>query len=171
MRHISLVGATGVGKTSAAEHIFCDFVRQGYGGLALDIHGDVANRLALLLPSSIMRRNFIWYNPTEDSVPPFNPLFFTDPSQLEVAKEMCVSLLKALSGSNEASRSSAMGNETPHRFRTTLDAITEQVKDPLFVHALRYVLDDEYRAAITNQSTNLFVKLFNKGFNKLIQKD
>jgi DNA polymerase III delta prime subunit len=171
MRHICLVGATGVGKTSAAEHIFCEFVRQGNGGLAMDIHGDFANRLALILPSSIMRRDFIWYNPTEDSVPPFNPLYFTDPTALEAAKEMCVSLLKALSGSDEASRSSAMGNETPHRFRSALDAVTEQVKDPTLVHVVRYVLDDEYRLDIINRSTNPFVKLFNKGFHKLAQKD
>jgi GTPase SAR1 family protein len=171
MRHICLVGATGVGKTSLAEHIFYEFVKNGGGGLALDIHGDFANRLALILPSSVMRRNFIWYNPTEDSVVPLNPLYFTDPEQLEAAKEMCISILKALSGSDEVSRANAMGNETPHRARTALDAICEHVKDPTLIHLARYVLDDEYRHAIINQSQNAFVKLFNKGFSKLVAKD
>jgi Helicase HerA, central domain len=171
MRHICVIGATGVGKSSLSEHIFFQCIRAGYGGLALDIHGELADRLSLILPSAIMRRNFIWYDPTEDSVIPLNPLHFTESEQLELAKETCVTLIKALSGSDEASRSNAMGNETPHRFRTALDAITEHVKDPTLLHVLRYVLDDEYRLSILSNAQNPFVALFTKGFSKLAQKD
>jgi ABC-type phosphate/phosphonate transport system ATPase subunit len=73
-RHISLIGGSGVGKSSLLEHIFINFIRQGHGGLFIDPHGDTADRLALLLPKERMR-DFIWFDPDEASVPPFNPLF------------------------------------------------------------------------------------------------
>lgn len=131
-RHINLLGATGVGKSSLLEHIFIQFVRQGFGGLFLDIHGDAYDRLSLLIPSGRIR-DIVFFDPDLDSVPVLNPLSFADPEELELAKETCISLLKALAGSD-----TAWGNETPHNFRTALDAITEQIEHPSLVHVLRY---------------------------------
>jgi energy-coupling factor transporter ATP-binding protein EcfA2 len=165
-RHVSIVGATGVGKSSLLEHLFVDFIRQGHGGLFIDVHGDVADRLTMLLPSARMKRDFIWFDPDADSVPGFNPLSFSNPEQLELAKETCLALLKALAGSD-----SAWGNETPHNFRTALDAVTERVKDPTLVHVLRYILEDQYRAELNIGTQNPFLKLFTGAFNRLVKKD
>jgi hypothetical protein len=162
-RHINVIGATGMGKSSLLEHIFVSFVRQGNGGLFLD--GDAYDRLSLLLPTA-RKRDIIFFDPDLAAVPTFNPLSFTDPEELELAKESCIALLKALAGSD-----SAWGNETPHNFRTALDAVTEHVKHPSLVHTLRYILDDTYRAALVADSQNHFLKLFTDAFNRLVKKD
>ena len=160
-RHINVLGGTGVGKSSLLEHIFVDFIKQGYGGLFLDVHGDTADRLSLLVPSS-RKRDFIWFDPDAGAVPSLNPLSFDDPEELELAKETCLTLLRALAGSD-----SAWGNETPHNMRADIDAVCEHVPNPTLVHVYRFLIDDDYRNRLLNASTNPFLFLFKKAFNKL----
>lgn len=155
-RHINVIGGSGVGKTSLLENIFISFVKQGYGGLYCDPHGDSADRLPLLIPKN-RRRDIIFVDPDALAVPQFNPLYLTDPEQLELAKETCLTILKALAGSD-----SAWGNATPYNIRNDLDAVCESVKDPTLVHVFRFLLDEPYRDASLTASTNPFVKLFKK---------
>jgi hypothetical protein len=156
-RHINVIGGSGVGKSSLLEHIFVSFLREGYGGLFADPHGDAADRLPLLIPKN-RRRDIIWYDPDAQAVPAFNPLYFTDPEQLELAKETCLTILKALAGSD-----SAWGNATPYNIRSALDAITENpnmVSVPTLVHVFRFLVDPAYRTKLLDASENPFVKLF-----------
>ena len=164
-RHVNIIGATGMGKSALLETLFTEFVKQGHGGLFLDVHGDVYDRLSLILPSS-RKRDFIFFDPDLDSVPTFNPLFFTDPAELEQAKETCVSLLKAMAGSD-----SAWGNETPHNIRADIDAVCENVPKPTLVHVYRWLIDEDYRNGLLDKSTNPFLALFKKAFDKLRQND
>jgi hypothetical protein len=155
-RHVNVLGGSGVGKSSLLEHIFVEFVKQGYGGIFLDPHGDVADRLPLLIPKS-RRRDIIWIDPDAHAVPPLNPLYFTEPEQLELAKETCLTILKALAGSD-----SAWGNATPYNIRNDLDSVTESVQNPTLVHVFRFLVDEDYRAKLLDESHNPFVKLFKK---------
>lgn len=164
-RHVSIIGSTGVGKSSLLEHLFLEFVKQGHGGLFLDVHGDTADRLAMLIPKN-RARDLIWFDPDADSVPPLNPLYFTDPTELELAKESTLTLLKALAGSE-----SAWGNETPHNVRSDLDDVTELVNNPTLVHVYRWLIDEDYRESLLGKSDNPFIKLFKKAFEKLRQQD
>ena len=160
-RHLTVIGGSGMGKSTLLEHIFLNFIRQGHGGLFIDPHGDTADRLLLLLPKSRMR-DLIWFDPDAHSVPPFNPLCFIDPEQLELAKETCLTILKALAGSE-----TAWGNETPYNIRNDLDAVVENVANPTLIHVFRFLTDEEYRKSLLNASQNPFVRLFQKGFDKL----
>jgi Helicase HerA, central domain/TraM recognition site of TraD and TraG len=155
-RHINVIGGSGVGKTSLLEHIFVEFLKQGSGGLFIDPHGDAADRLPLLIPKN-RRRDIIWIDPDADFLPPLNPLHFTDPEQLELAKETCLTILKALAGSD-----SAWGNATPYNIRNDLDAVTENVQNPTLVHVFRFLVDSDYRTKLLDASQNPFVKLFQK---------
>jgi hypothetical protein len=164
-RHVNIIGATGMGKSALLENLFTEFVKQGHGGLFMDVHGDVYDRLSLILPSS-RKRDFIFFDPDLDSVPTFNPLFFTDPAALEQAKETCVSLLKAMAGSD-----SAWGNETPHNIRADIDAVCENVPHPTLIHVYRFLIDDEYRDRLLGASSNPFLALFKRAFDKLRHTD
>jgi hypothetical protein len=156
-RHISIIGGSGVGKTSLLEHIFISWIKDGHGGAFFDPHGDAADRLPLLIPKSRWA-DIIWYDPDSDA-PPLNPLYFTDPEQLELAKETCLTILKALAGSD-----SAWGNATPYNIRNDLDAVTESrtVSIPTLVHVFRFLVDRDYRDRLLDASQNPFVKLFQK---------
>jgi hypothetical protein len=164
-RHINIIGGSGAGKSSLLENIFVDFVSQGYGGLFCDPHGDTANRLPLLIPKN-RREDIIFIDPDADSNPQFNPLYFTDPEELELAKETCLTILKALAGSD-----SAWGNATPYNVRNDLDAVCEKVKDPTLVHVFRFLLDESYRDGLLDASVNPFVKLFQKLISSMRNQD
>jgi len=155
-RHVSIIGGSGMGKTSLLEHLFISWISQGYGGAFFDPHGDAADRLPLLIPKNRWN-DLVWYDPDANAVPGFNPLYFTDPEELELAKETCLTILKALAGSE-----TAWGNATPYNIRNDLDAVTEseRVSIPTLVHVFRFLVDIEYRTKLLGLSKDPFVKLF-----------
>lgn len=163
-RHINVIGGSGVGKSSLLEHIFLEFIKQGGGGVYLDPHGDSADRLPLLIPRN-RRRDIIWFDPDADYLIPLNPLYFTEAEQLELAKETCLTILKALSGSD-----SAWGNATPYNIRNDLDAVTESVPNPTLVHVFRFLVDEAYRTGLMDVSQNPFVKLFQNQLESIRDK-
>jgi hypothetical protein len=163
--HINAQGSTGKGKSSLLETTFIEFLKKGHGGLFLDPHGDTVDRLLLLIPKN-RTRDIIWIDPDADAVPAFNPLYFKDPTELELAKESCITLLRALSGTD-----AAWGNETPHNVRNALDTVCERVHNPTLVHLYRFVVDDEYRDTLLGRTDNIFVRLFRKALQKLRPSD
>src|SRR5450755_3899253 len=90
-KHINLTGKSGMGKSTLLVNLFIEHIRQGNGGLFIDPHGDTADAIAKLIPKSRMR-DFIWIDPDATLVPPFNPLHFESPEQLELAKESLFTL-------------------------------------------------------------------------------
>lgn len=85
-RHINIEGMSGMGKSTLLVNLFIENVRQGNGGLFIDPHGDTADQIAKLIPKNRMR-DFIWIDPDASLVPPFNPLHFNSPEELELGKE------------------------------------------------------------------------------------
>ena len=85
-KHISIEGMSGMGKSTLLVNLFIEHIRQGNGGLFIDPHGDTADQIAKLIPKSRMR-DFIWIDPDASLVPPFNPLHFNSPEELELGKE------------------------------------------------------------------------------------
>ena len=154
-RHINVIGGSGTGKSSLLETVFTSFCRDA-GGMFLDPHGDVADRLPLLIPKH-RRRDIVFFDPDAAAVPSLNPLYFTDPEQLELAKETCLTILKALAGSD-----SAWGNLTPYNIRNSLDSVCESELSPTLVHIFRWLTDETYRDRLLDKSVNPFVKLFQK---------
>jgi hypothetical protein len=77
---------SGMGKSTLLVNLFIEHIRQGNGELFIDPHGDTADQIAKLIPKSRMR-DFIWIDPDASLVPPFNPLHFNSPEELELGKE------------------------------------------------------------------------------------
>jgi hypothetical protein len=154
-RHISVIGGSGVGKSSLLERIFVSFVSQpGCGGAFFDPHGDSARTLPLIIPKT-RRDDIIYCDPDEDACPQFNPLYFIDPELLEQAIETVATVLKQLSGSD-----SAWGNLTPYNVRNGLDNITEFEKLCTLVHLMRWIANEKYRRQLLRKSKDPFVKLY-----------
>ncbi len=154
-RHISVIGGSGVGKSSLLERLFISFVsKKGHGGAFFDPHGDSARVLPLLVPKS-RRDDVIYCDPDEDACPQFNPLYFVDPELLEQAIETCLTILKALSGSD-----AAWGNLTPYNVRNGLDSITEFEKLATLVHLMRWLANEKYRGKLLRKTDKPFVKLY-----------
>ena len=73
-RHTHLIGASGSGKSTAAEHMILDDIEEGHGVAVLDPHGDMVERLLYLIPEQHVKR-VIYFNPADPYwIPLWNPL-------------------------------------------------------------------------------------------------
>lgn len=157
--HLALQGASGVGKSTLLLNIWVEFIRDGGGGCLLDLHGDLADQAIALIPLE-RRRDVIWFDPSADFVPPFNPLAIKDKNLLELAKESLSMILKAFAGD-------AWGNETPWVIRNAITAVCEYFPNPTPVHVFRFLVEDGFRNMILDASENPFLKLFQKQYEQL----
>jgi hypothetical protein len=121
-KHISVEGMSGMGKSTLLVNLFIEHIRQGNGGLFIDPHGDTADQIAKLIPKSRMR-DFIWIDPDASLVPPFNPLHFNSPEELELGKESLFTTFKSLAGS-------AWGDESARVIINAIDAVCEYYDQP-----------------------------------------
>lgn len=161
-RHINLEGMSGVGKSTLLVNLFIEHLRQGHGGLFLDPHGDTADQIARLIPKNRMR-DFIWIDPDATHVPPFNPLYFTTPDELELGKQSLFTILKSLAGS-------AWGDESARVIVNAIDAVCEYFEQPTPVHVLRFLADDEFRARILKESKNPFLRFFKEQYDDKLRE-
>ena len=72
-KHINIEGMSGMGKSTLLVNLFIEHIRQGNGELFID--------------------------PDASLVPPFNPLHFNSPEELELGKESLFTTFKSLAGS------------------------------------------------------------------------
>src|ERR1700723_1658311 len=134
---MNIEGMSGMGRSTLLVNLFIEHVRQGNGGFFIDPHGDTADQIARLIPKSRMR-DFIWIDPDASLVPPFNPLHFNSPEELELGKESLFTLFKSLAGS-------AWGDESARVIINAIDAVCEYFDHPTPVHIFRFMADEKFR--------------------------
>ena len=148
---------SGVGKSTLLINLFVEHIRAGGGGLFIDPHGDAADTIATLIPKHRMR-DFVWFDPDAPAIPPFNPLHFSTPAELELGKESLFTTLKSLAGS-------AWGDESARVIINAIDAVCEAYKDPTPVHVFRFMADDKFRAKLLEKSDSPFLKMFSEQYD------
>src|SRR5580704_16777847 len=157
-KHVNIEGMSGMGKSTLLVNLFVEHIRQGNGGLFIDPHGDTADQIARLIPKSRMR-DFIWIDPDASLVPPFNPLHFNSPEELELGKESLFTTFKSLAGS-------ASGDESARVIINAIDAVREYFDHPTPVHIFRFMADDKFRektlAAIENRLLQMFKEQYDE---------
>lgn len=161
-KHTNIEGMSGVGKSTLLVNLFIEHIRQGYGGLFIDPHGDTADAIAKLIPKSRMR-DFIWIDPNATLVPPFNPLHFTSLAELELGKESLFTTLKSLAGS-------AWGDESARIIVNAIDAVCEAFDHPTPVHIFKFMADDKFREKVLKQSKNPLLKMFKEQYDDKLRE-
>ena len=156
-KHINIEGMSGMGKSTLLVNLFIENIRQGHGGLFIDPHGDTADQIAKLIPKSRMR-DFIWIDPDASLVPPFNPLHFNSPDELELGKESLFTTFKSLAGS-------AWGDESARIIINAIDAACEYFDHPTPVHIFRFMADDKFREKILAATSNPLLKMFKEQYD------
>jgi hypothetical protein len=160
-KHANIEGMSGVGKSTLLLNLFIEHIRQGHGGLFIDPHGDVADQIARLIPKNRMR-DFIWIDPDATHVPPFNPLHFRTPEELELGKESLFTLIKSLAGT-------AWGDESARVIINAIDAVCEAYSHPTPVHIFRFMADDKFREKVLKESVNPLLKMFQKQYDEKLR--
>ena len=161
-KHINISGMSGMGKSTLLVNLFIEHIRQGNGGLFIDPHGDTADQIAKLIPKNRMR-DFIWIDPDASLVPPFNPLHFNSPEELELGKESLFTTFKSLAGS-------AWGDESARVIINAIDAVCEYYDHPTPVHIFRFMADDKFREKILKASDDPLLKMFKEQYDDKLRE-
>jgi hypothetical protein len=160
-RHILVEGSSGVGKSSLLLNLCVEAIRQDIGLLLIDPHGDLADQLAALTPKSL-GRSFTWIDPDAPRVPPFNPLYFKTPEELELGKESLFTTLKSLAGT-------AWGDESARIIINAIDAVCEAFPTPTPVHVFRFMADDGFREKVLAKTESPFLKMFKAQYDEKLR--
>jgi hypothetical protein len=160
-KHINIEGMSGMGKSTLLVNLFIEHIRQGNGGLFIDPHGDTADQIAKLIPKSRIR-DFIWIDPDASLVPPFNPLHFNSPEELELGKESLFTTFKSLAGS-------AWGDESARVIINAIDAVCEYYDHPTPVHIFRFMADDKFREKILAATENPLLQMFKEQYDEKLR--
>lgn len=160
-KHINIEGMSGMGKSTLLVNLFIEHIREGRGGIFIDPHGDSADAIAKLIPKSRMR-DFIWIDPDASLVPPFNPLHFNSPEELELGKESLFTLFKSLAGS-------AWGDESARVIINAIDAVCEHFDHPTPVHIFRFMADDKFREKILAATMNPLLRMFKEQYDEKLR--
>ena len=73
LRHIYVIGQTGVGKSTLLENMAISDIERGNGLCVIDPHGDIAEDLLKYIPEH-RKKDLIYFNPAEVHPVAFNPL-------------------------------------------------------------------------------------------------
>jgi hypothetical protein len=142
-------------------NLFIEHIRQGNGGLFIDPHGDTADQIAKMIPKSRMR-DFIWMDPDASLVPPFNPLHFNSPEELELGKESLFTTFKSLAGT-------AWGDESARVIINAIDAVCEAFPHPTPVHIFRFLADDKFRSSILAKTEHPLLRMFGEQYDEKLR--
>ena len=160
-KHINISGMSGMGKSTLLVNLFIEHIRQGNGGLFIDPHGDTADQIAKLIPKNRMR-DFICIDPDASLVPPFNPLHFNSPEELELGKESLFTTFKSLADS-------AWGDESARVIINAIDAVCEYYDHPTPVHIFRFMADDKFREKILAETENPLLQMFKEQYDEKLR--
>ena len=160
-KHINIEGMSGMGKSTLLINLFIENIRHGNGGLFIDPHGDTADQITRLIPKNRMC-DFIWIDPDASFVPPFNPLHFNSPEELELGKESLFTTFKSLAGS-------AWGDESARVIINAIDAVCEYYDHPTPVHIFRFMADDKFREKVLAATDNPLLKMFKEQYDEKLR--
>jgi hypothetical protein len=150
LRHVWILGKTGMGKSTLIETLFLAEARSGSGAGLIDPHGDLATRIVEGLPRT-RRGDLRLVDPSvEGTRPSLNLVGFVPPVDRALAASVALSVLRK-------TFADAWGPRTEHILRcalltlldvprSTLAGVPKLLLDERFrAMALRHVRDDELR--------------------------
>lgn len=151
-RHVSIVGKTGMGKTTLLHHLISSDIRAGRGVALLDPHGDLCEALLRSVPRE--RTNDIVLFDAADAAHPlsFNILHCPRPEQRPLIASGVVSAFKKLYGD-------FWGPRMEHILRNAVLALLE-VPGSTLLTLLRLLTDTRFRQALVSKLSDPVVRNF-----------
>ena len=152
LRHLAILGKTGMGKSTLLYNLLSTDIAAGRGVCLIDPHGDLAGSLLPAIPRN--RTNDVVFFDAGDKEHPlaFNPLSCPDAARRPLVAAGVLSAFKKLF--NES-----WGPRLEHILRNALLALLE-VPGTSLVSVLSLLSDARYRQRITARLTDPIVKAF-----------
>jgi TraM recognition site of TraD and TraG/Helicase HerA, central domain len=152
MRHVYIVGKTGMGKSTLLYNLILSDIAAGRGVGLIDPHGDLAESLLPALPK-YCTNNVILFDAGDTSHPlAFNPLHCDDPARRPLVASGIISAFKKLFGDS-------WGPRLEYFLRNAILALVE-VRGTTLVSILRLLTETRYRQTIVSQLTDPIVRGF-----------
>ena len=151
-RHVSIVGKTGMGKTTLLQHLILSDIRAGRGVALLDPHGDLCDALLAAVPKN--RTNDVILFDAADAGHPvsFNLLHCPRPEQRPLVASGVISAFKKLYGE-------FWGPRMEHILRNAILALLE-VPGSTLLSVLRILTDARFRDPIVARLADPVVRSF-----------
>lgn len=151
-RHVSIIGKTGMGKTTLLHRLIASDIAAGQGVGLIDPHGDFAESVLASVPPS--RTNDIVLFDVGDTAFPlaFNVLACPDPAQRPLVASGVLSAFKKLYGDS-------WGPRLEHILRNALLTLIE-VPGTSLVSVLRILSDPRYRRSVLTRVKDPVVRAF-----------
>ena len=159
-RHMYLIGATGMGKTTLLLQMIYKDIQNGKGVAVLDPHGDLADRLLGIIPKERIT-DVIYFNPYDLEYPVgLNVLEMTEGlSDMEKEREKDLIASSIVSIFFKLYPSSQGRPRMEHILRNTiLAALTTE--NPTLLTAYNLLIDKDYREQVVSKLTDPILKDF-----------
>jgi len=152
LRHVAIVGKTGMGKSTLLHHLVASDIVAGRGVALIDPHGDLCEAVLRSVPRS--RTNEVVLFDAADVAYPvaFNPLNCPNPADRPLAASGILSTFKKLYGD-------FWGPRLEHILRNCLLALLE-VPDTSLLSVLRLLGESKYRQSIVSRISDPVVRGF-----------
>ncbi|WP_374652294.1 type IV secretion system DNA-binding domain-containing protein [Dongia sp.] len=152
LSHIHIIGKTGTGKSTLIETLIRQDIEAGRGFALIDPHGDLAARVAALVPEG--RHSTFTYLNVPDPTQPFgyNPLRHVRPDKIPLAAAGLIEAFKKI-------WSDAWGVRMEHILRCALYALLERPGSTLN-DILRMLSDRTFRKEVAEPLSNPPVRAF-----------
>jgi len=153
LRHVHVIGRSGMGKSTLLEHVAREAMARGMGLAVLDPHGDLVDRLLGMVPRR--RTNDLALLDAADDARPvgWNPLDAREPPHL-VASSVLGAFRKAFGES--------WGPRLEHVYRHALLALLA-TRAPTLLGVPRLLADARFRASVVRQVRDPLARLFWEG--------
>lgn len=102
LRHVQIVGRTGTGKSSTIAGLMYELGRSGEGGLVLDPHGTLVDRILVEMPPHVRKRTWVIRCGDVGNPVPLSPLADADPIRREIAIDATCAIFQELYDKKEA---------------------------------------------------------------------
>lgn len=152
LRHVWVLGKTGMGKSVLLEHLLVGLIRRGEGCALIDPHGDLAERVLDLVPSH--RLNDVVLLDAADEGRPlgWNPLECHDPRTRPL-------VAAGVLGTFRKVFHEFWGPRLEHVFRNTILALLE-VEGATLLGVVRMLVEETYRARIVARVRDPLVRFY-----------
>jgi len=159
-RHMYLIGATGMGKTTLLLQMIYQDIKNGKGVAVMDPHGDLATRLIGVIPKDRID-DVVYFNPYDLEHPiGLNVLQMTQGlSDIEIEREKDLIVSSLISVFLKLYPSNTARPRMEHVLRNTILAILS-TENPTLLTAYKMLVDKDLRDKIVSNLTDPLLKEF-----------
>lgn len=151
LRHIYVIGKTGVGKSTLLKNMAISDIERGNGLCVIDPHGDVAIELLRHIPEG-RKQDLIYFNATAENPIAFNPLKGVHPKYRHLVASGLISTFKKI-------WFDSWGPRLEYILRYALLTLLE-VPDATLLDIQPLLTDKEYRQKVLSYVTTWHIQVF-----------